>query len=156
MAIRSRRAAREAVLQVLYACDALDCWVVAEAERCLDHFQQHQEVAHEPGGEHESFARSLLSGVVQHRGEIDEAIARCSTRWSLARMSQVDRNIIRLGAYELLHCDDIPRNVSINEAIELAKRFGADDSPTFVNGVLDKAASLLVPESPDDKEAVGA
>ncbi len=86
------------------------------------------------------FATMLSQGVRDHQEALDVRIETTSTNWRIARMSVVDRNILRLGAYELLHMDDIPANVSINEAVELAKRFGTKDSRAFVNGILDRIA----------------
>jgi N utilization substance protein B len=84
-----------------------------------------------------AFARKLLVGVRAHREELDRAIARVAEHWSLARISPTDRNILRLGAYEIL-LSDTPDPVAIDEAIELAKRFGTAQSAAFVNGILDR------------------
>ncbi len=83
------------------------------------------------------FALSLLDGVRQHRAELDQVLAAKAEHWSLERMGVVDRNILRLGAYEILYTDT-PGRVAINEAVELAKLFGAQPSAAFVNGVLDR------------------
>jgi N utilization substance protein B len=83
-----------------------------------------------------AFARMLVAGARRHRVELDEAIQRVAANWSLQRMSATDRNALRLGAYELLHTDT-PQRVAIDEAIELAKRFGTAQSAAFVNGILD-------------------
>lgn len=83
------------------------------------------------------FARQLASGAWARRGEIDQKINSTAQHWSLSRMTPVDRNILRLGVYELLSDTGTPGQIVINEAIELAKRFGDADSPAFVNGVLD-------------------
>jgi N utilization substance protein B len=87
-----------------------------------------------------TFATALVSGVVEHQDEIDEKLSEISENWSLSRMPIIDRNILRIAAYELLYNDDIPAGVAINEAVELAKVFGSDDSPKFVNGILGRAA----------------
>jgi N utilization substance protein B len=79
-----------------------------------------------------------VEGVCLHRDAIDERLADASENWRVERMSPVDRNILRIALYEMFHRDDIPPRVSINEAIELAKRFGTEDSRAFVNGVLDR------------------
>lgn len=84
-----------------------------------------------------AFARMLVAGARRHRVELDEAIQRVAANWSLQRMSATDRNALRLGAYELLHTDT-PQRVAIDEAIELAKRFGTAQSAAFVNGILDR------------------
>jgi len=83
------------------------------------------------------FARELVAGVRRRRDELDRAIAQTAANWTLDRMSPTDRNVLRLGAYEILHCDT-PDRVAIDEAIELAKRFGSAQSAAFVNGILDR------------------
>lgn len=90
--------------------------------------------------ERDAFADQLVVGCTQEREAIDTRIRSVSKHWRLERMSRVDRNIIRLAAYELMHASDIPRRVTLNEAVELAKRFGNEESPAFVNGVLDRIA----------------
>ena len=99
-------------------------------------FWQHLGVA----AEHDAFADQLVQGCAQAQDEIDTKIRSVSKHWRLERMSRVDRNIIRLAAYELMHVPEIPRRVTLNEAVELAKRFGNEESPAFVNGVLDRIA----------------
>jgi len=84
------------------------------------------------------YARTLVDGVREHREEIDRTILAHARNWRLERMSVVDRNLLRIGTYELLFREDeVPATVAINEAIEIAKRFSADDSPSFINGILD-------------------
>jgi N utilization substance protein B len=85
----------------------------------------------------EPFCLSLYDGVVAHLPDIDQQLAAAAENWRLPRMAVVDRNVLRLGAYELLFAPDTPAAVAIDEAIELARRFGSADSPAFVNGVLD-------------------
>jgi N utilization substance protein B len=84
----------------------------------------------------------LVRGVCKHKEEIDRIINETSENWKLDRMGIVDRNILRFAIFELMFADDIPSNVSMNEAIEIAKRYGTADSPSFINGILDKIASL--------------
>ena len=91
-------------------------------------------------GEPDGFCRELVSGVEQHLVEIDETIGTVSENWSVSRMPLVDRNILRLATFEVLFVDDVPASVAINEAVELAKVFGGEDSSKFVNGVLGKIA----------------
>jgi N utilization substance protein B len=86
------------------------------------------------------FTRSLVAGVEERVEEVDKLIEAASLNWRLSRMPTVDRNILRLAAYELLACEDVPASVSINEAVELAKRFGEKESGSFVNGILDRIA----------------
>ena len=88
-----------------------------------------------------TFAEELAAGVVANRDEIDKLIAGTSKNWAITRMAKVDLNILRVAIYELVFRSDIPRNVTINEAIEVAKRFGTEDSPAFINGILDEVAA---------------
>jgi len=94
----------------------------------------------EGSAEAKEFARRLVSGVVSQRAEIDRLIQQCTDHWKLMRMAKVDLVILRMASYELVFCPDIPLNVSLDEAIEIGKRFGTDDSANFINGVLDQVA----------------
>ena len=87
------------------------------------------------------YASTLVEGIVEHFDALDERIASTAENWTLERMPIVDRNIIRIATYEIVYCDDIPTGVAINEAVEMAKAFGTDESPKFVNGVLGRIAS---------------
>jgi N utilization substance protein B len=84
------------------------------------------------------FCLGLYDGVVAQQSDIDRRLSAAAENWRLVRMAAVDRNVLRLGAYELLHTPDTPPNVALDEAIELARRYGSADSPAFVNGVLDR------------------
>lgn len=86
------------------------------------------------------FAESLVNGVVEFRSVLDKKISEIAKNWSLERMTPVDLSILRIGAYELLYHPEIPDSVVIDEAIEIAKRYGTKDSPSFINGLLDKIA----------------
>jgi N utilization substance protein B len=86
----------------------------------------------------EPFCLGLYDGVLAHLEEIDSRLGAAAENWRLPRMAAVDRNVLRLGAYELLFAPDTPAGVAIDEAIELARRYGSKDSPGFVNGVLDR------------------
>lgn len=99
-------------------------------------------------------ARDLFMGVCAHLDEIDGAISRAAANWSLNRMSPVDRGLIRLAYFEMLHREDIPPRVSLNEALEIAKSYGDDDSGAFINGVLDKLMRQIA-ETGDFSEAKG-
>jgi N utilization substance protein B len=103
-------------------------------ERVAAHFDLH-------GGAH-AFAKELLDGVEAHRVEIDAAIAASARNWRIERMAAVDRNVLRLATWELLHTAT-PHSVVIDEAVDLAREFGSDASPAFVNGVLDAIARGL-------------
>lgn len=128
-----RRQAREAALQGIFRCDFLSDWDSAGSAQCLEHFSISENVA--------PFAVKLCEGVIENFKQIDSKLTYASENWSLTRMSRVDRCILRLATFEIAFLDEVPVNVAINEAIEIAKRFGSDESPTFVNGVLDKVAS---------------
>lgn len=129
-----RRKARELALQALYAIE-IDPPGFKNSESFWGAFEAETHVL--------AFARELVQGVVANREELDRLISGKSKNWSLSRMAKIDLNILRLAAYELLHRPDIPKNVTINEAIEIAKLFGTEDSPAFVNGILDEIASGL-------------
>ena len=88
------------------------------------------------------YAVELVEGVLAHRAQIDELISNNATDWSLDRMPAVDRNVVRLGAYELLFRDDVPDRVAIDEAVELAKTLSTDESPKYVNGLLARLLDL--------------
>lgn len=101
-----------------------------------------------PGLEESQFSHSLVDGVLQHVQQIDEAIVKYAPSWPLNQITIVDRNILRLGVYELKHAGEVPPKVAINEAIELAKSFGGPSSGRFVNGVLGSMFNDLVKENP--------
>ena len=127
-----RRKGRELALQALYQMEM----TVDESPVALESFLSH----FEGNAKAKEFARRLASGVVAHKAEIDRVIERSTENWKLSRMAKVDLTILRLAAYELLFCPDIPVNVSLDEAIEIGKRYGSGDSATFINGVLDQVA----------------
>lgn len=136
----SRRLARETALQVLFQRDLTkESLITAEiVERWAVEFLVPETSR--------PFAQSLVDGTIAHLDEIDQTIASFAQDWTLSRMANVDRNVMRLATYEILFCPDIPRRVSLNEAIELAKRFGGEESAKFVNGILDRIVSS-VPKS---------
>jgi len=131
MARRSR--AREVALQVLFQDDVNPPDTSEETNRFLRQRLHHDELV--------DFAASLVSGVRRNRSELDGVLRETAVNWALERMATTDRNILRLGAYEILYTDT-PGRVAINEAVELAKRFGARQSPQFVNGILDRVLQL--------------
>ena len=125
-----RSRAREIVLQVLYEDDLNPDRSPEAADRFLcARLSDDQELV--------DFGRSLLAGVRKHRAEIDKLLVERADNWTLERMAVTDRNILRLGAFEMLY-GGTPERVAINEAVEMAKRYGAKQSPHFVNGVLDR------------------
>jgi N utilization substance protein B len=127
-----RHRAREAALQILYGMDVSG----EDAERAIKRYWATLGAGEEPS----DFANSLVRGCTAQREAIDDIIARTSQHWRVERMAKVDRNILRLGTYELKSVPDVPRNVTLDEAVELAKRYGDAESPAFVNGVLDHIA----------------
>ncbi len=125
-----RRQAREAALKILYALDITH----ADVKDVL----VAPWVAEIIPPEVQDFSRALVSGVMAHRDDIDALIQAASLHWSLERMGIVERNILRLAIYELLYLPDIPPKVTLNEAVEIAKRYGAEEASVFVNGILDR------------------
>jgi N utilization substance protein B len=101
-------------------------------------------------GEPSPFAHELLEGVEKHQEDIDATIERLSQHWTLSRMPLVDRNILRVAVFELLYEDSIPSSVTINEAVEMAKIYGGEDSSKFVNGILGKLAEDVAVTEGDD------
>ena len=97
-----------------------------------------------PGLDDKGFSKELVDGVLKHQKEIDGIITKYAPAWPLEQITVVDRNILRLGAFELKYSDAVPSKVAINEAIELARRYGSADSPAFVNGVLAAIAEATV------------
>ena len=134
----SRRQARADALQILYQ---LDFNHDLTPEAGLYHFERN--FLQSQKTTLDEFTQRLVTGVTRHLKEIDGLVHGVSERWRLDRMPVVDRNILRLGAFELNFCDDIPATVSINEMVELAKQFGSESSPAFVNGLLDKIKAGL-------------
>ena len=129
--MRKRTKARECVLKILYAID-----ITKESpEKCIEIFWQSND---EPEPQVRAFADTLVLGVSKNIELIDRVISEHATNWELKRMAVIDRNILRFATHELLFMDDIPPKVAINEAIDIAKKYGDKDSGKFVNGILDK------------------
>ena len=126
----SRRRSREMAVQVLYQMDVTQGDIAEALTTFCEHFEAPESIR--------DFAVELVNGAHQHRAEIDGLISRFSEHWRLERMPTVDRNILRLASFELLYRPDIPAKVSINEAVDLGKKFGSEDSGSFVNGILDR------------------
>jgi len=151
--MKSRRKAREAILQALYSCDTLNDWSVANLDLYLARYQPELFAEATPEMlDNAEFAKAQIAGIFKNIKEIDGFLSKASLNWSVARMSRVDRNILRLAIYEIAFCLQIPVNVSINEAIEIAKNFSSVESSTFINGVLDKIAGLVRPAASEDPE----
>jgi N utilization substance protein B len=129
--MRKRSKGREHALKILYAVDITG----DDPKNCIAVFWKDND---EPDAEVRSFAEAIVLGVNRDRELIDKVITRYTTNWQLERMAVIDRNVLRQATYELLFRDDIPPKVAINEAIDIAKKYGDKDSGKFVNGVLDK------------------
>ena len=139
--MRKRTKARELVLQLLYQAD-LTC---ANPKDLLSDFFASPEAGEDPAVK--EFATALVESICDKLPLIDEKITECATNWQLDRMAMVDRNILRLAGFELLFRSDIPPKVAINEAVELAKKYGDLESGKFVNGILDKINKTKKPAS---------
>ena len=121
-----RRLAREKAIQALFQIDVSDAEVNGAMEYVLD------------GEKSDPFFKRLVEGTVAHRKTIDETIKNHLEKWGFDRLGNVDRTILRMAVYEILFEEDIPKNVTVNEAIELAKLYGGEESGRFINGVLSK------------------
>ncbi len=133
--IRRRTRAREVALQILFQFDLRGVDYAAQvgrttAQLCADESQGEEDV--------QEFATRLVEGTLAEREVIDQKLQAVTRNWDLRRMANVDRNVLRLAIYELMHCHDVPPKVAINEGIELAKKYSTANSGGFVNGILDR------------------
>ncbi len=135
-----RRLGRERALQALYQ---LEQDPKLTAERALDASWAASDEEGPVEPEAQAFALELVSGVRAHLAELDALIEQHSLNWRVDRMQRIDRNVLRIGVFELLHRPEIPRKVTLNEAVELGKLFGNEASSAFINGLLDKVASAV-------------
>jgi transcription antitermination protein NusB len=131
----TRRYARELAMQALFSMDMNSAF---SAEMLGDYSRSFP-----PNKRVGPYFQRLTEGVVQYKDHIDKVIERYSSNWKVRRMACVDRNILRLAVFELLYCGDIPAKVSINEAIDIAKKFGSSESGSFINGILDSIRAAL-------------
>ena len=131
--MKKRSRGRELALQLLYQIDLRG----VEAFDFADEFFK----AEEPDREARAFALRLVRGTHENESELNTVIQSVAQNWDISRMAVIDRNVLRLAAFELLHCKDIPPKVAINEAIELGKRYSTQNSGAFINGILDKIKS---------------
>ena len=144
---KERTSQRAIAVQVLYQAELVERSSVELADEGL--LSQDTQLLGEYG-------RKLLEGVESNKPMLDQRISHASNNWAIDRMPAVDRSILRLATYEVLCLDEIPVSVAINEAVNLAKKFGGDDSPRFVNGILGRIANVPVPEVKDDPGEVNA
>lgn len=139
----ARRRAREFALKALYQADVAGGGPVAALEGLFAGLLDSASDEKPAGDEEVQFAQRVVTCVAERGEEIDALIEKASKNWRLARMPIVDRSILRLATGEMLLLNDVPVSVSINEAVELAKTFGEKESRAFVNGILDRIASIL-------------
>jgi N utilization substance protein B len=130
----ARHSGRQAALQMLFALD------VAQGTSDMGRLMQDFWRNFEGDVEGRSYADAAAMGVFEKLGTIDEQIRTASENWRIERMARVDRNILRLATWELMHQADVPKAVILDEAVELAKSFGTEESPAFINGVLSRVA----------------
>ena len=121
-------------MQILYQLEVNPL----DTHEALESFWEHSAAS----GQVKEFTTRIVEGVQQHRQEIDTVLKQHSEHWRLERMDWVDKSILRMGAFELLFCDDIPRKVALNEAVDLGKKFGTEESGAFINGILDKISRI--------------
>ena len=139
--MRQRRKAREIAVQVLYGLDVSQGNVQEAIDLFWTNFEAPVKV--------KTFSSLLVEGTWANRKQIDTLLGSCAENWSVGRMSKVDKSILRMAVYELLYCRDIPPKVAINEAIDLGKLFGSENSGAFINGVLDALYAKLRDEDTD-------
>lgn len=143
--MRKRTLAREVALQIFYQIDVRGDEVFDELDELLKDASEDAEIR--------AFAKEIVQGCRERRALIDEKIESVARNWELRRMAVIDRNILRLATYEILFRDDIPPLVSINEAIEMAKKFSTKRSGQFVNGILDNLRLRCAPPAKQEKKA---
>ena len=142
-----RRKSRESALQVLYQLNITKQDVTTALARFQEHFLANEEA--------DDFLKQLVLGVLENLPQLDRLIEQYSENWRLDRINTIDRNILRMALFELLYCKEIPPKVTINEAIDLGKRFGSEDSGSFINGILDRIQNEAV-RKPIERKPSGA
>jgi N utilization substance protein B len=134
--LTKRRRSRESALQVLYQRDITE----QNGRIGLARFREHFSLK----GEEDPFMERLVQGVLDHCEELDRLIGQYSENWRLDRIAPIDRTILRLAIFEFLYCEDIPVKVTLNEAVDLGKRYGSENSGGFINGILDRILNEVV------------
>ena len=135
-----RRKSRELALQVLYQAELAGMDPGAAFDVYIGHFDANKRAL--------EYARRLVLGVEEHLAAIDEVLQQHSANWRLGRMAVIDRNIMRIALYEILYEPDVPPQVAINEALEVARRFSSDDAVGFINGILDAVGRRQAESAP--------
>ena len=141
-----RRKSREFALQVLYQLNITKQDAITALTQFRENFL--------PNEEADDFLRRLVLGVLKHCKEFDRLIEQHSENWRLDRINMIDRNILRMALFELLYCEEIPPKVTINEAIDLGKRYGSEESGSFINGILDRIQHEVVRKPDQSKSSV--
>ncbi len=131
----TRRQARELAMQALFYMDMQNDLSLQTLECFCENFR--------PPKKTQPFFLTLVKGVLETRPQVDGIIERFSKNWKIRRMSCVDRNVMRVAVYELAYCDDIPPKVTINEAVDIGKKFGSEESGAFINGIMDSIRDAL-------------
>jgi len=132
----TRRKSRESALQVLYQLNITNQDVTTALARFQEHFSSNEEV--------DDFLNRLVLGVLENLPQLDRLLEQYSENWRLDRINMIDLNILRMALFELLYCEEIPPKVTINEAIDLGKRYGSEESGSFINGILDRVQHEVV------------
>jgi len=141
----ARRKSRELAMQALFCMDMLK----NESEELLERLSEMLKLAPDI----QRFYMTLIKGVIDNKSRIDQLIERFSSNWKISRMGCVDRNILRIAAYEILYCHDIPPKVSINEAVDIGKLYGTEESGSFINGILDGIYQQQISENEKNKKS---
>lgn len=143
--MRRRTKAREVALQFLYQLDLRGEGIVDDLSEFLKTATKDKEV--------QEFGLRLINGTKDLRPELDMTLGKVARNWDLRRMATIDRNILRMAIFELLYCDDIPPKVSINEAIDLGKKYSTANSGAFINGILDRVKNEYIRKPRPDRRA---
>ena len=133
----SRRTAREHIFKIIFQTE------FHKEEEIEEAFRIYEETIENVNKSDMDFIKSEIKGIVDNKGVVDDTINRCAEGWEISRIAKVDLAILRIAVYEILYVDDIPSKVSANEAVELAKAFSSDKSPSFINGVLGKIINTV-------------
>ena len=133
----SRRTAREQIFKIIFQTEFHK---EDEAEEAIEIYKENIEDASKTDME---FIKSEIKGIIENKSAVDEAINKYAEGWEINRIAKVDLAILRLAVYEILYSDDVPNKVAVNEAVELAKSFSSDKSPSFINGILGKVINNL-------------
>jgi N utilization substance protein B len=137
----NRRFSRELVIQFLYLTEMNEGEVANQLEAFWENSSCKEEGV-------QSFTEDILNNIFDHKKEIDARLEKYSDNWTLSRMTVIDRNLLRMAASELMYSKTVPPKVAIDEAVEIAKKFGSEDSPNFINGILDRILKELKPDVP--------